>query len=82
MFLSPWIVLIVVGFDFVSTIDHSLSKIEENLLDSQLKTRIDFEKFYEKILRSNGIDDRTPLNRIVTSEDIDRHDLNDKVKSN
>jgi len=73
------ILICLLQFYSVLTIDNELIEIEENLLYSQVKTKSNLNLFYQKILQSNDIDDITRIHRIITLNDIQKLNLEHKV---
>ncbi|CAF3860204.1 unnamed protein product [Rotaria magnacalcarata] len=74
------IITIIFTFEFCSvlTIDINLIQSESNLLYSHLQTPYDLSLFYQKLLRSNGIDDVARIQHIVTKDDIQKLNLVNK----
>ncbi|CAF0813565.1 unnamed protein product [Rotaria sordida] len=74
------IIIIICSFQFYSilTNDIKLIQIEENILYSHLKTSSDLNLFYQKLLESNDIDDITRIHRIITEDDIQQLNFENK----
>ncbi|CAF3347643.1 unnamed protein product, partial [Rotaria sp. Silwood1] len=60
------------------TNDINLIHTEENILYSHLKTPLDLNLFYQKLLESNEIDDITRIHRIITQDDIQQFNFENK----
>lgn len=61
------------------TMENELIRMEENLLYRQLQTPANLSSFYQILLKSNGIDDSTRIERMITTEDIQEFHLENKV---
>lgn len=64
----------------ISSMENVLIQMEENLLYTQLHTRPNLSLFYQILLKSNGIDDPTRMERKITPEDIQQLHLENKVR--
>lgn len=73
------IIIYLCEVQLIFTIDNELTQIEENLLYANLNTPSNLSLFYQKLLKSNGIDDITRIDRIITQEDIQQLNLENKV---
>ena len=81
--MMMWTLSIVMSFLSVVqpiwSIENVLTQMEENLFYGQVHTRANLRLFYQRLLKSNGIDDPTRIERRITSEDIQRLHFEDKV---
>lgn len=78
--ISKLVIIIIVQIYSILTIDYELSGKEENILYEQLQTQSNLSLFYETILQSNDIDDITRIHRVITQDDIQQLNFEDKVK--
>ncbi len=75
------IIICLLEFGSVLAIDSELIQKEENLLYSHLKTQTNLSLFYQKLLKSNDIDDITRIQHIATQDDIQQFNLEHKVNN-
>jgi ABC-type thiamine transport system ATPase subunit len=75
------IIICLLEFGSVLAINSELIQKEENLLYSHLKTQTNLSLFYQKLLKSNDIDDITRIQRIITQNDIQQFNLEHKVNN-
>ena len=66
----------------VLEINNKLIQIEQNLLYLHLKAPSDLNLFYEKLLESNDIDDRTRIQPTITQDNIRQQNFEHKVIRN
>lgn len=74
------ILIYLINISSILTLDNELSQMEENILYQQLNTKSNFNLFYEKILQSNDIDDIARIQNVITQEDIQQFNFENKVK--
>ncbi|CAF5040224.1 unnamed protein product, partial [Rotaria sp. Silwood1] len=74
------IIIIICSFELYSVLTNDINLIhtEENILYSHLKTPLDLNLFYQKLLESNEIDDITRIHRIITQDDIQQFNFENK----
>ena len=72
------IILILINFSKVFTLNQHLIDLEKNLLFTQLKNSTDLERLFRKI----NIDDLKSLSQIITEKDIQNLNVDNKVKEN
>jgi len=73
------ILLVYIGCYSVLTLNIELSRLEENILYSYLKNETNLKLFYEKLIKSNGIDNPTDVYQKITDRDIQQGTIENKV---
>lgn len=80
MIRQGWILgILLLRIPWIWMMENDLIRMEENLLYEQLRTSANLSSFYQILLKSNGIDDFTRIERVITAEDIQQFQLENKV---
>jgi len=66
--------------DSVLTLNMKLTNFEENLVYSHLKTETNLKLFYEKLIKSNDVDDPKDVRQKINNQDIQDGNISNKVK--
>ncbi|CAF1260515.1 unnamed protein product [Adineta steineri] len=72
------IILIFIGYSSVWSFNIKLSRLEQNLLYSNLNNEANLKLFYEKLIESNGVDKPTELHEMINDKDIQEGNIQNK----
>lgn len=82
MTMTYWVVVlgaVQIGSRSVIALNSRLARSEENLLYSYLKNQTNLQLFYEKLIRSNDVEDTAHARQVVTDDDIRQGTIEHKV---
>ena len=71
--------LVYIQPDCVLTVNEELIRLQEDLLYSHLKNQTNLKLFYNKLIKSNGVDNLTHVRHKITDEDIQQGTIENKV---
>jgi hypothetical protein len=72
-------VFVYIVKDSVLTLNMKLTNFEENLVYSHLKNETNLKLFYEKLIKSNDVDDPKDIRQKISKQDIENGNISNKV---